>query len=65
MRLSIDISRCIGCGLCEETLPGVVVTGMLTARVVNPEIPAYLAETARELVEYCPAEALSIEKDAT
>ena len=62
MRLSIDTSRCIGCGLCEETLPGVAVTGKLTATVINPEIPAYLVEAARGLIDYCPVEALSIEE---
>ena len=65
MKLSIDISRCIGCGLCEETLPGVVVTGKMTATVINPEIPAYLVETARALVDFCPVEALAIEEDTT
>ncbi len=65
MKLRIDKSRCIGCGLCEETLPGVVVTGKLTAAVVSPEIPPYLVETARALLEYCPVEALSLEEDAT
>ena len=62
MRLHIDKSLCIGCGLCEETLPGVAVTGRLTARVINPEIPAYLVEAARGLIEYCPVEAVSIEE---
>lgn len=65
MRLSIDISKCIGCGLCEETLPGLVVNGTMTATVVNPEIPDYLVETARVLVSYCPEEALHVAEDAT
>lgn len=65
MKLSIDISKCIGCGLCEETLPGLVATGKMTASVIDPEVPDYLKETARTLVDYCPVEALSIEDDAT
>jgi ferredoxin len=65
MRLSIDISRCIGCGLCEETLPGIVATGKLTATVVRPDIPQDLEKMAESLVDYCPVEALSVTKDTT
>jgi len=60
MRLSIDISRCIGCGLCEETLPGLVVTGKRTATVIRPDIPVNLEKIAKALVEYCPVEALKV-----
>jgi len=65
MRLRIDISKCIGCGLCEETLPGLVVTGKVTATVVHPDVPDYLVETARALVDYCPVEALHVTEEAT
>ena len=65
MKLSIDIGKCIGCGLCEETLPGLVVTGKRTATVVRPEIPAYLVNTAEALIDYCPVEALTVVKDPT
>ena len=65
MKLSIDVGKCIGCGLCEETLPGLVVTGKMTASVIDPEIPEYLKDTARALVEYCPVEAFNVEEDLT
>jgi ferredoxin len=65
MKLSIDIGKCIGCGLCEETLPGLVATGRMTATVINPDVPVYLVETARALVDYCPVEALAVEEEAT
>ena len=65
MKLSIDIGKCIGCGLCEETLPGLVVTGKRTATVVRPEIPPYLVDTAKALVDYCPVEALAVSEDPT
>ncbi len=65
MRLSIDISTCIGCGLCEETLPGIVVTGRLTATVIRPDIPPDLEQIAETLVEYCPVEALTVSENAT
>ena len=60
MRLNIDISKCIGCGLCEETLPGYVETGRLTATVIRPDIPPELEKIAETLAEYCPVEALSV-----
>lgn len=65
MRLSIDISRCIGCGLCEETLPGLVITGKRTAWVTRPDIPEHLEKTAEALVDYCPVEALKVTDDST
>jgi ferredoxin len=65
MKVSIDIAKCIGCGLCEETLPGLVVTGKRTAKVIDPQVPDFLEETALALVEYCPVEALSVEDDTT
>ncbi len=65
MRLSIDMSKCIGCGLCEETLPGFVVTGRLTASVIRPEIPAALEKMAEALAGYCPVEALKVTGDTT
>ena len=63
MRLSIDISKCIGCGLCEETLPGHVVTGRRTASVIRPQIPPNLKQIAEALLEYCPVEALALEDE--
>jgi len=65
MKLNIDISRCIGCGLCEETLPGLVKTGKLTATVIHPDIPPNLEKIAQALVEYCPAEAIEVTEDTT
>ena len=59
-RASIDQELCIGCGLCEETMPDVFRLGAYTASVaiefVSEDRLAALEIAARD----CPVDAISI-----
>lgn len=59
-RAIISQQLCIGCGLCEETLPDVFQLGDYNASVVVPSIAAENLDALRTAVRDCPVEAISI-----
>lgn len=59
MRLVIDSQKCIGCGLCEESLPEIIEVGRFTARVTTDRVPEHLIAAAISVIEDCPTEAIS------
>lgn len=65
MRVIVDETRCVGCGLCEETLPALFEMGRYVARVKVRRIPDDAAEAVLETVSDCPAEALSVDTSAS
>ena len=55
MKARIDRDGCIGCGLCEQTAPGVFrMSEDNLADVIGDEIPAGSEESAVEAAENCP-----------
>ncbi len=62
MRTMVDQAACTGCGLCEETCPGVFEMDGETAKVKVAQVPVEDEALCREAMEGCPVEAISIEK---
>ncbi len=54
----VDQKRCIGCGLCEETLPSTFSMGDYTAHVSNPVSESHV-EGLQIAARDCPVEAIS------
>ena len=59
MRVLVDEEKCVGCGLCEETLPGIFTMGRFTAKVTVEDVPDAMINDVITLIEDCPAEALA------
>lgn len=59
-RATVNQSRCIGCGLCEETMPDVFRLGDYTAWVVEPEIPGDRHDELAIVTRDCPVNAISV-----
>lgn len=58
VRVIIDAERCIGCGLCEENLPGIFTVGDYAARVRREIVPA--SDELRATAADCPTEAITL-----
>lgn len=56
----IDQHRCIGCGLCEETMPDVFRVGDFAASVVSPVVSAERLPSLEIAARDCPVNAISI-----
>ena len=57
MKVSIDESSCIGCGLCTGTAPEVFeLSGSVASVVAQPT--AVNEAAAREALEACPVDAI-------
>ena len=56
----VDQQRCIGCGLCEETLPEVFRMGDYTAFVVQGPVEGAQAEQLQIAARDCPVGAISL-----
>lgn len=63
MKAKIDPSRCVGCGLCVESLPQVFFMGPFYAlsrqRTLSPQEESLVVQIAED----CPSGALSFEED--
>ncbi|MBR5470981.1 MAG: ferredoxin [Oscillibacter sp.] len=61
MNVSIDTSRCIGCGMCEYTAPGVFrIVGRFSTALPDPDEAQY--RRARDAANGCPVNAISVKK---
>ena len=58
MFVEIEIQRCVGCGLCENTHPDIFTMGKRYATVVQPIIPDDRIDAVKKTVEECPAVAI-------
>ena len=63
MRVEIDAYRCVGCGLCEESLPEVFRMGRHTAQILQPDVPPDVEREVRRARGDCPAEAIIVSED--
>jgi ferredoxin len=62
MKIRIDTTRCIGCGLCEESLPELFSIGEFTASVSTPYVPTEWETDVRDIAEDCPTDAIIIDE---
>ena len=61
MKVSVDESRCIGCGMCAYAAPGVFrVVGKYSTVIAQPE-KAQRSKVS-DAANGCPVNAISIEK---
>ena len=61
-QLRVDPIACDGRGLCAEILPELVTLDDWGFPIISGDVPASLAEDAREAVRVCPKLALWLEK---
>ena len=62
MKAIVDEETCIGCGLCEDTCPGVFELRDEASRVIANPVPVDLEELCEQAAEECPVEAISTEE---
>jgi len=61
MTITIDTSRCIGCGMCAYAAPGVFrIVGKYSTVLTEPE--GKQAKRAFEAANGCPVNAIEIQK---
>lgn len=61
MNAKIDHDLCIGCGLCAETAPEIFELRDDKAYVKLSDIPDNLKDAAKEAMQNCPVDAISLE----
>jgi len=61
MKAVVDPDLCTGCGLCVDVCPEVFEMEGEIATVIVDEVPEDAEDTAREAVESCPVEAITLE----
>ena len=59
MKVKVDADTCTACGLCEDTCPAVFKMNSVAEVIADP-VPAKEEACAKEAVEACPVEAISI-----
>jgi len=64
-RVSVDQTLCIGCGLCEETMPDVFQLGDYTASVADPSVPDDREEALTVVARDCPVGAIDVARAAS
>ncbi len=61
MKVVIDQSACIGCGLCESTCPEVFRMNDDNLAEVHAQ-PAEVTDSLQEAVDGCPVGAITVEE---
>ncbi len=61
MIVKVDPDLCIGCGLCINTVPGVFEMDEDKAVAKSGVVDEADEESARQMVEDCPVNAISVE----
>ena len=61
MKAVVDPDLCTVCGLCVDVCPEVFEMEGEIAIVIVDEVPEDAEDTAREAVESCPVEAITLE----
>jgi len=59
-RVSVDPTLCIGCGLCEETMPDLFQLGDYTASVADSSVSGDRMETLTVVTRDCPVGAIDV-----
>ena len=63
MKVSANLDRCMGSGVCEAICPEVFTVEKGQVRVIDGQIPESLRVQVEEAVESCPTEALTAQDD--
>ncbi len=63
MKVKIDTSRCVGCGLCAETLPQLFVMGAFHAQVRRRTLTPQEEPLVAQIAEDCPSRSILFEED--
>ena len=63
MKVKIDPSRCVGCGICAETLPRLFVMGPFHAQVRRSTLTPQEEPLVVQVAEDCPSGALRFEEE--
>ena len=61
MIASVDQRGCIGCGMCEQTVPEVFQLQSGTAQAISGEVPPHCEEAAKEAAANCPVSVIHID----
>ncbi len=61
MKTRVDPDLCTVCMMCVDTLPEVYAMGDEVAEAIQPEVPAELEESVKEVADDCPADAIIVE----
>ena len=62
MKVRVDTELCTGCGLCADSCPEIFELDNDYATVKVDVVPEDQEDCARQAVEDCPVEAISIEE---
>ena len=62
IKVTVDQSTCVGCGLCAETCPKVFEMSDGLARVIVDVVPLSEAADCRRAAEECPVEAITLDE---
>ncbi len=62
MKVVVVKDLCTGCGLCVSTCPDVFEMAGDVAEVKGDVVPETAEDTAKEAVQNCPVEAITIEE---
>ncbi len=63
MKVTVDASGCIGCGLCESICPDVFkMNDHDIAEVLVDKVPDGVETSCREAAEGCPVQVISLEE---
>ena len=62
MKVSVDADLCTGCELCVETCPDVFEMDADIAVVKTEQVPDDAEDSARQAVDECPVEAITVEE---
>lgn len=61
MTITIDTTRCIGCGMCAYAVPGVFrIVGEYSTVAAQPEKPQF--SRVRDAANGCPVNAIAIRR---
>ncbi|HIE43648.1 MAG TPA: ferredoxin [Candidatus Omnitrophica bacterium] len=60
MKVKIDPEICTGCGLCADNCPDVFELSDDVAEVIVDEVPQEAEDCARDAVDDCPVDAISM-----
>ncbi len=57
-KVSIDVSTCVGCGLCEQSCPEVFEVG--GDGIVHLKAQSCVTHNLQEVAEQCPVNAINL-----
>lgn len=63
MKVYVDSSKCISCGMCVDMCPTVFsYDDDRTSKAIDSDVPENLQKEVKNLVDTCPVEAISVQE---